>query len=103
MRKFTKFYRNYAKSFGIYKICTIFVSGLREQPNRPGGFRVKKKDMEKKIIARGYNKNNERVSVIEKIEKDEMTCVGIYLVIDGEWFEYGNIGTAMCRFNEMCN
>lgn len=76
---------------------------MSNQPNRPGGFREKEMEMEKKIIARGYNKNNERVSVIEKIEKDEMTCVGIYLVIDGEWFEYGNIETAMFRFNEMCN
>lgn len=60
--------------------------------------------MEKKIIARGYNKNNERVSVIEMIEKDEMTCAGIYLVIDGEWFDYrGDIETAMHRFNQMCN
>ena len=58
--------------------------------------------MEKKIIARGYNKNNERVSVIEMIEKDEMTCAGIYLVVDGEWFEYATIETAMHRFNEMC-
>ena len=59
--------------------------------------------MEKKIIARGYNKNNERVSVIEKIEKDEMTCAGIFLVIDGEWVEYGCIETAMTTFRNMTN
>ena len=77
--------------------------GFKIEHHGPGRFPVKKQTMEKKIIARGYNKNNERVSVIEKIEKDEMACVGIYLVIDGEWFEYGNIETAMYRFNKMCN
>lgn len=58
--------------------------------------------MEKKILAQGYNKNSEKVSVIELIEKDEMTCAGVYLVIDGEKFEMG-IETAMTEFHKMCD
>lgn len=59
--------------------------------------------MEKKVIAQGNRKNGERVSVYEMIEKDEMTCAGIYLVVDGEWFEIGSIETAMTEFHTLCN
>lgn len=59
--------------------------------------------MEKKVIKQGYRKNGERVSVYEMVEKNEMTCAGIFLVVDGEWFEVGCIETAITRFNELCN
>lgn len=58
--------------------------------------------MEKRVLAQGRNKDNERVSVYEMIEKDEMTCAGVFLVVDGEWFEMG-IETAMAEFKLMCN
>jgi len=72
-------------------------------PTDPAGSGIKIKIMEKKVIAKGYTKKNARVSVYEMIEKDEMTCAGIFLVIDGEWVEYGCIETAMTAFRNMTN
>ena len=57
----------------------------------------------KNIIARGKNERNEQVSVIEFMDKDEMTSVGTYLVVDGEWFDMkGSTETAIAEFNMMC-
>lgn len=43
---------------------------------------------EKRILAEAHNKKGEKLTACEIIEGDEMTCVGVYFIFDGEWFEY---------------